>query len=191
MSSFSKLIRIGLLSTLFISILDTTLCYRTYYIPDIKMFVSYKYTQFDDRATTNIQQKRKKNSSWLRFNFFGKSLLATRFARPYQPTIDWFVMSAPDEIGCAYTINKNKREINLSKNLFGLESVIDYNAKYLTVSNSPIPKDSLFLEDSASWAVHINEPYIVICNSFRITSSFDALPEKSMKKAHLWHLFLF
>lgn len=174
-------------------VLDVVLCYRTYYVPSIRMFVSFKYVVFDERATDIMKESNIEEHKWLRFNFFGKSLLMTRFARPYQDSLDWLAMWPPGEIGNAYVINKQTKEVYISDNNFSMLPILDYHCKQLLINKEPISEDSLFTMDSSSTQTTIiNDPYIVIQNShWLIWHVLTSIPADGVRKAHLWHLFVF
>lgn len=176
-----------------IVLLDIVLCYRTYYIPSINMFVSFKYVPFGhERTPAKIKQKNKDAHTWLRLNYFGKHLIPTRFARPYQESLDWLAMWSPGEIGNAYVVNKETNEINISNNAFSSNPIIDYHSVKMRIIDVPMADDSLFTIDKSAVPIdRINEPFIVIQNTHWLLGyHLYSLPDKSIHKAHLWHLLV-
>lgn len=190
---------IGVLLVLLL--VDIIVCFRTYYVPSLGMFVSYKYIRIDENTPKNVLSAAKTYKAhnlpdWdvenVRINFFTRSLLAARLAHGFPPKIDWLVMAPPSEIGCSYIINKQTKTINICENAFGSYRVFINNSVRIPVINEPISADLLYEKDVNSIPREkILEPYIVINNShWLLAHYFGAIPENGIRKAHLWHLFV-
>lgn len=182
-------------------LVDIIVCFRTYYVPTLGMFVSYKYIRIDENTPKNVLSAAKtykahNRPSWdvenVRINYFTKSLLTARLAHGFPPNNDWLVMVPPSEIGYSYIINKRTKTINICENAFGSDRVFISNSVIIPVINEPIDADQLYEKDvNAIPREKILDPYIVINNShWLLAHYFGAIPENGMRKAHLWHLFV-
>ena len=176
-------------------LVDVIVCFQTYYIPGLGMFVSYKYLPVNDKTPDYVLDEVKvrcgQRDFWaVRMNYFTKTLYAARFVHGYPKRIDWLAMAPPDEIGCSYVINKQTKCINISENAFGSQTVAAYNAVKLTIIDEAIEDNVLYEEDkNATPNTRILEPYIVIENShWLLAHYFGSYPENGVHKAHLWHL---
>ena len=169
------LLRLVLLAVM-LCILDYIVCFHTYYIPDLQLFLSYKYR----RETVDNELKPSL------FNFYGNQLLETRFAKTSNDSIDWFELRPPSETGCAFIINTNNREFNLANSPFsplGDYYVIDYHVNYFNISHTAIDPDSLCVGNK------VRKPFIIIENyHWLLDRGVCSIPEQKLIKAHIWHL---
>lgn len=188
MPSYNR-IKLFILLLLIVVALDIVLCYRTYYIPAISTFVTYKYVRYDDHLSDKIKSEKNEHHAWIRFNYLSKSIIATRFAKPYQNNVDWVAMWPPDEIGSAYIINKRTKAIIITNVARGYQQVIDYHSCHFTIIRDIIQRDLLFNPDYYSPVHDIRDPYIIIINThWMLSSDIEAIPNNCLRKAHLWHI---
>ena len=179
-----------------ILLVDVIVCYQTYYIPSLEMFVSYKYLPLNDKTPDYdldavVKAQAGQGEFWtVRMNYFTRTLYGARFVHGYPKRIDWLAMAPPGEIGCSYVINKQTKCINICKTPFGSDKVAAYNTVKLTVVDEPIGEGVLYERDkNAIPRTRVLELFIVIENShWLLAHYFGSDPENGVQKAHLWHL---
>lgn len=168
---------------LFLVALDLFISHRTYYVPGLHMFVNYKIVVDDTCARDMTKTKYDKlpwnyGTTW--FNFFSKSLLKARFAKPYQNGIDWIVFWHPCDIQDGYIINKKTKELYILD-----DDIIAYQGKVLTfIEKDQVPDLDYFFEESG-----IKEQYVSIAN-LKWLWSHGIYGDPKLYRAHLWHILV-
>ena len=196
MKSFVKKVFLGLFIALGVVLVDAIVCYHTYYIPKAKLFVNYKRPTMDDEMIHFYMKGDNPygRKCWgLRFNFFSRHLLSARLAGPKNKKMDWVVMWPPDEIGTIYMFNTKTKELSF------LNSSGSFNGKYIQYQTYRlgVAETKLIvrgIEDNIcnGSISEVLPPDCIIINNYHwlIASGMNSTPQKAMKKAHLWHLFL-
>lgn len=175
-------------------ILDYILCHHVYYIPEIGMFVRFQYTTWDkDDSIKLLREVDGINKyKYLRFNYWGNSLFAVRFARLYRESVDWLAMLPPSEFGSAYIINKKTREISFGMFRLCSNPPIAYHEVRLAITDKKMLADSsVFSYVTPQRDFRVKEPLLIVNNvHWLISYDLYTYPWEGCKKAHLWHAFV-